>query len=92
VETLYEIQRREIRHAWDVPVLDWYGQKEHCVSISQCREGTYHSLVRAKGKPEAERVGKDMLRPVLTLERLTFLEPKGKVGYRWDLIWSLSLG
>jgi len=41
-----------------------------------------HSLVRAKTKPEAERVGKDMLRPVLALERLTFLEPEGKVGYR----------
>jgi len=24
-----------------------------------------------------------MLRPVLALERLTFLEPEGKVGYRW---------
>jgi hypothetical protein len=34
-------------------------------------------------KPEAERVGKYMLRPVLALERLTFLEPEGKVGYRW---------
>jgi len=42
-----------------------------------------HSLVRAKTKPEAERVGKDMLRPVLALERLTFLEPEGKVGYRY---------
>jgi hypothetical protein len=42
-----------------------------------------HSLVRAKTKPEAERVGKYMLRPVLALERLTFLEPEGKVGYRW---------
>jgi hypothetical protein len=30
----------------------------------------------------AERVGKYMLRPVLALERLTFLEPEGKVGYR----------
>jgi len=40
-------------------------------------------LVRAKTKPEAERVGKYMLRPVLALERLTFLEPEGKVGYRW---------
>jgi hypothetical protein len=38
-----------------------------------------HSLVRAKTKPEAERVGKYMLRPVLALERLTFLEPDGKV-------------
>jgi len=34
-------------------------------------------------KPEAERVGKYMLQPVLALERLTFLEPEGKVGYRW---------
>ena len=42
-----------------------------------------HSLVRAKTKIEAERVGKYMLRPVLALERLTFLEPEGKVGYRW---------
>jgi len=41
------------------------------------------SLVRAKTKPEAERVGKYMLRPILALERLTFLEPEGKVGYRW---------
>jgi len=41
------------------------------------------SLVRAKTKIEAERVGKYMLRPVLALERLTFLEPEGKVGYRW---------
>ncbi len=41
-----------------------------------------HSLVRAKTKPEAERVGKYMIRPVLSLERLSFLEPEGKVGYR----------
>jgi len=41
-----------------------------------------HSLVRAKTKPEAERIGKYMIRPVLSLERLTFLEPEGKVGYR----------
>jgi hypothetical protein len=34
-------------------------------------------------KPEAERVGKCMIRPVLALERLTFLEQEGKVGYRW---------
>jgi len=42
-----------------------------------------HSLVRTKTKPEAERVGKYMIRPMLALERLTFLEPEGKVGYRW---------
>jgi len=50
------------------------------------------SLVRAKTKIEAERVGKYMLRPALALERLTFLEPEGKVGYRWGLIWNLSPG
>ena len=42
-----------------------------------------HSLVRTKTKIEAERVGKYILRPVLALERLTFLEPEGKVGYRY---------
>ena len=42
-----------------------------------------HSLLRTKTKPEAERVGKCVIRPVLDLERLTFLEPEGKVGYRW---------
>jgi len=42
-----------------------------------------HSLVRAKTKPEAERVGKYMLRPILALERLTLLEAEGKVGYRY---------
>jgi len=41
-----------------------------------------HSLVRVKTKPEAERVGKYMIRPILSLERLSFLEPEGKVGYR----------
>ena len=50
------------------------------------------SLVRTKKKPEAERMGKYMIRPVLALERLSFLEPDGKVGYRWGLIWSLSPG
>ena len=39
--------------------------------------------LRAKTKREAERVGKYMIRPVLALERLAFLEPEGKVGYRY---------
>jgi len=42
-----------------------------------------HSLVRAKTKPEAERVGKYMIRPLLALERLSFLEQEGKVAYRY---------
>jgi hypothetical protein len=41
-----------------------------------------HSLVRAKTKPEAERVGKYMIRPILALDRLTLLEAEGQVGYR----------
>jgi len=42
-----------------------------------------HSRVRAKTKPEAERVGKYMIRPLLSLERLSFLEKEGKVCYRY---------
>ena len=38
----------------------------------------------------AERMGKYMIRPVLALERPTFLEPEDKIGYRWGLIWSSS--
>jgi hypothetical protein len=41
-----------------------------------------HSLVRTKTKSEAERVGKYMILSILALERLTFLEAEGKVGYR----------
>jgi hypothetical protein len=41
-----------------------------------------HSLVRAKTKIEAERVGKYMIRPILALDRLSFLESEGQVGYR----------
>ena len=41
-----------------------------------------HSRVRARTKVEAERVGKYMVRPVMAMERLLFLEREGKVGYR----------
>jgi hypothetical protein len=41
-----------------------------------------HSRVRARTKAEAERVGKYMVRPILALDRLLFLEREGKVGYR----------
>jgi len=37
-----------------------------------------HSRVRAKTKPEAERVGKYMIRPLLSLERLSFLSRAGR--------------
>jgi ribosomal protein S27E len=42
-----------------------------------------HSLVRAKTKPEAERVGKYMIRPLLSLERLSLNEREAKVCYRY---------
>jgi hypothetical protein len=40
------------------------------------------SRVRARTKTEAERIGKYMVRPVLALDRLSFLEGEGRVGYR----------
>jgi hypothetical protein len=42
-----------------------------------------HSGVRAKTKTEAERVGKYMIRPLLSLERLSLDEREGQVGYRY---------
>jgi hypothetical protein len=42
-----------------------------------------HSRVRARTKREAERVGKYMIRPLLSLERLSLDEREGKVGYRY---------
>ena len=41
-----------------------------------------HSRVRVGTKLEAERIGKYMVRPILALDRLLFLEREGKVGYR----------
>jgi hypothetical protein len=42
-----------------------------------------HSRVRARTKREAERVGKYMIRPLLSLERLSLDEREGRVGYRY---------
>ena len=42
-----------------------------------------HSRVRAKTKKEAERVGKYMIRPLLSLERLSLDEKEAKVCYRY---------
>jgi len=41
-----------------------------------------HSRVRAKTKKEAERVGKYMIRPLLSLERLSLDEKRGRLCYR----------
>ena len=42
-----------------------------------------HSKVRVKTRKEAERVGKYMIRPLLSLERLSFSEKEGQVCYRY---------
>jgi len=42
-----------------------------------------HSKVRAQTRKEAERVGKYMRRPLLSLERLSLDEREGKVCYRY---------
>jgi hypothetical protein len=41
------------------------------------------SRVRVGTKHEADRVGNYMIRPILALERLSFLDREGNVGYRW---------
>jgi hypothetical protein len=41
-----------------------------------------HSQVRAQTKSEAERVGKYMIRPLLSLKRLFFDETEGKIRYQ----------
>ena len=43
-----------------------------------------HSEVRAQTKSEAERVGKYMIRPLLSLKRLFFYETAGKVRYQYS--------
>lgn len=42
-----------------------------------------HSKVRVQTKKEAERVGKYMIRPLLSLKRLFFSVQKGEVSYQY---------
>ncbi len=42
-----------------------------------------HTDVRATRKDETERVGKYMIRPILSLKRLSFDETEGKVSYQY---------
>jgi len=42
-----------------------------------------HSKVRATTKREAERIGKYMIRPLLSLKRLSIDETEGKVCYQY---------
>ena len=43
-----------------------------------------HSKVRTKTREEAERVGKYMIRPILSLKKLSFDETEGKVSYQHE--------
>jgi hypothetical protein len=43
-----------------------------------------HSKVRAQSKSEAERAGKYMIRPLLSLKRLLFDETEGKIRYQYS--------
>jgi hypothetical protein len=42
-----------------------------------------HSQVRAANKQETERIGKYMIRPILSLKRLSFDEAQGQVVYQY---------
>jgi len=71
-EVLADLVRKELLSPdWAERILSW---RHSGFSV--------HSLVRAKTRPEAERVGKYMIRPILAPDRLAFLEAEGKVGYR----------
>ena len=42
-----------------------------------------HSKVRTRSKQEAEKVGKYMIRPILSLKQLSFDETQGQVIYQY---------
>lgn len=42
-----------------------------------------HSKVKAPSKEEAERVGKYMIRSLISLKQLSFLEKEGQVSYQY---------
>jgi hypothetical protein len=51
-----------------------------------------HSQVRVRDKVQAERVGKYMIRPLLSLKRLGFDESEGCVCYSRFPSWPSGLG
>lgn len=53
---------------WDERILAW-----------RHTDFNAHSWVRAKTKKEAERVGRSMIRPLLSLQRLSLDEKEGRV-------------
>ena len=80
-ERLAEVFAREVLgflFGWELLSPEW---AERILSW-QHKGFSVHRRVRAKTKEEAERVGKYMIRPLLSLERLSFSEKEGKVSYR----------
>jgi hypothetical protein len=72
-EVLADLVRKELLSPeWTERILSW---RHTGFSV--------HSRVRTKTKLEAERVGKYMIRPLLSLERLSLDEKQGNVGYRY---------
>jgi hypothetical protein len=72
-EVLTDLVRRELLSPeWVERILSW-----------RHTGFNVHSRVRAKTKREAERVGKYMIRPLLSLERLSLDEREAQVGYRY---------
>jgi hypothetical protein len=53
------------------------------MSARENQNRAVHSKVKASTEEEAERVGKSMVCPLLSLERLSFSEKEGKVCYRY---------
>jgi hypothetical protein len=71
-ELLADLVRRQLLSPeWAERLLSWRHTGFHV-----------HSRVRAKTNTEAERVGKYMIRPLLSLERLSLDEREAQVGYR----------
>jgi len=72
-EVLADLVRKELLSPeWTERILSW---RHTGFSV--------HSRVRTKTKLEAERVGKYMIRPLLSLERLSLDEKQGNVCYRY---------
>jgi hypothetical protein len=72
-EVLADLIRKELLSAeWAERILAW---RHTGFSV--------HSRVRARTKEEAERVGQYMIRPLLSLQRLSLDEKEGKVCYRY---------
>ncbi len=72
-EVLADLVRKELLSpAWAERILSW-----------RHTGFNVHSQVRARTKTEAERVGKYMIRPLLSLERLSLDEKQGRLCYQY---------